>query len=132
MPVVIMFLRFLSMAMKGRDLLSAQQGAYSSACAEQPVPRLRLFELHSLAGPLPVPRALYSTAVEGLRVSGVPVSDTTHTHTLKKEAAAPLQRRAHGQGAAEALERKHTGGVETAPTARHRRVRVHSLTPTVL
>lgn len=27
---------------------------------------------------------------------------------------------AHGQGAAEALETKHTGGVETAPTARHR------------
>ena len=32
MPLMIMFLRFLSIAMNGRDLLSGQQRHYSSVC----------------------------------------------------------------------------------------------------
>lgn len=130
MPFMIMLLRFLSMAMNGRDLLSAQRRQYSlicvlqdkllfeylyvccmrtvcvcvcfrmdgtverclkclSVCAQQtyellpgggivalqthqPFPRLWLFELHSLAGSIPFPHALQSTAGERLQVSRIP------------------------------------------------------------
>lgn len=51
-------------------------GGLVALLAEQPLPRLRLFELHPLPGSLPVPRALYSTAGERLRVGRIPEADT--------------------------------------------------------
>ncbi len=46
---------------------------------DEPLPRLGLFELHSLPRSLPFPLALHSTASERLHVSRIPA---TNTNTL--------------------------------------------------